>query len=86
MKGKKTAIDLAAKLRDIKVAMARTSLSRASIYCRMAQGRFPKQQKLVSRRLWAKSDIDRFCVEVIGDGGREVGFPDSLPGESVEPA
>jgi len=68
MSGTKTAADLAADLQDIEVVMIRTSLSRASIYRRMAQGKFPKQRKLGARTVWAKSDIDRFCAEVIGDG------------------
>jgi len=66
MSGKKTAADLAADLQDIEVVMIRTSLSRASIYRRMAQGSFPKQRKLGARTVWAKSDIDSFCAEVIG--------------------
>ncbi|WP_369349854.1 helix-turn-helix transcriptional regulator [Stenotrophomonas sp. JAG2] len=68
MSGTKTAADLAADLQDIEVVMIRTSLSRASIYRRMAQGNFPKQRKLGTRTVWAKSDIDRFCAAVIGDG------------------
>jgi len=68
MSGEKTAADLAADLQDIEVVMIRTSLSRASIYRRMTQGSFSKQRKLGARTVWAKSDIDRFCAEVIGDG------------------
>lgn len=56
--------DLAADLQDIEVVMIRTSLSRATIYRRMAQGTFPKQRKLGARTVWAKADIDRFCAEV----------------------
>ncbi|MEN4957011.1 helix-turn-helix transcriptional regulator [Stenotrophomonas indicatrix] len=67
MSGTKTTADLAADLQDIEVVMIRTSLSRATIYRRVAQSTFPKQRKMGARTVWAKADIDRFCAEVIGD-------------------
>ncbi|HGM5499407.1 helix-turn-helix transcriptional regulator [Stenotrophomonas maltophilia] len=44
--------------------MARTSLSRATIYRRMALGSFPSPRKIGARSVWLKADIDRFCAEV----------------------
>jgi len=64
----KTAADLAADLQDIEVVMIRTSLSRATIYRRIALGTFPRQRKLGARTVWAKADIDRFCADVINGG------------------
>ena len=63
-----TAADLAADLHETEVVMIRTSLRCASIYRRMAQGSFSKQRKLGARTVWARSDIDRFCAEMIGNG------------------
>jgi len=70
-----TAADLLADLQDIEVVKARTSLSRATIYRRMALGTFPRQRKTGARTVWAKADIDQFCSDVINgtDMGQSMG-------------
>lgn len=65
MAGKQAKIlNLQADLQNIEVVMARTSLSRATIYRRMALGSFPGPRKIGARSVWVKADIDRFCAEV----------------------
>ncbi|AVH92113.1 AlpA family phage regulatory protein [Stenotrophomonas maltophilia] len=65
MAGKQAKIlNLQADLQNIEVVMARTSLSRATIYRRMALGSFPSPRKIGARSVWLKADIDRFCAEV----------------------
>ena len=49
-------------------AMAATTLSRASIYRMISDGKFPKQHQISDRRsVWLKSDIEKWMKEQMGE-------------------
>ena len=48
--------------------MARTGLSRSTIYVRLAQGRFPRPVSLGGRAVgWIESEIEQWCRQRIAE-------------------
>ncbi|TWG90258.1 AlpA family transcriptional regulator [Mesorhizobium sp. J18] len=60
----------------MKTVLARTGLSRSTIYRKMAEGTFPAQLKISTNGAgWRESDIDRWVADPVrwrqeGEGGR----------------
>jgi prophage regulatory protein len=50
----------------VKTVLARTALSRATIYRKIAEGTFPPQIRISSRGAgWRESDIDRWIADPV---------------------
>ena len=62
----------------LKTVLARTALSRSTIYRKIAEGTFPAQIRIsVNGAGWRESDIDRWIVDPMGWRPRsELGFND----------
>lgn len=54
--------------------MARTGLSRSTIYVRLAQGRFPRPVSLGGRAVgWIESEIEQWCRQRIAESRSDAG-------------
>ena len=54
------------KLLDVREVTARTKLSRAQIYRKMADGTFPRHRKLSAQRsVWAEHEVDGWIREFL---------------------
>ena len=54
--------------------MARTGLSRSTIYVRLAQGRFPRPVSLGGRAVgWIESEIEEWCRQRIAESRSDTG-------------
>jgi prophage regulatory protein len=52
--------------------MAATTLSRASIYRMISEGKFPKQHQISDRRsVWLKSDIEKWMQKQMGENNAD---------------
>lgn len=60
---------MAAKLEKLREVMARTAMSRASIYKAIREGRFPAQIKIGERAsAWDSALVDAWIAERIASG------------------
>ena len=69
--------------------MARTGLSRSTIYVRLDQGRFPRPVSLGSRAVgWVEAEVEEWIRERIeasrGEDARARSWPSPAPGWSAQ--
>jgi prophage regulatory protein len=66
MRGNEIYVPEADRIIRLKTALARTGLSRSTIYRKIAEGTFPPQIKIcINGAGWRKSEIDRWIADPV---------------------
>src|SRR5690606_17463397 len=73
----------------LKTVLARTGLSRPTIYCKIAEGTFPAQLKISTNGAgWRESDINRWVADPVRrqpEGRPEWGIVENIPAGRNQP-